>query len=46
MWGEGGDGREYVSTSYFPYEGTHIRNLFLLLVVNNITVEEENKLQN
>lgn len=35
-----------VNTLYFVYDGTHIRNLFLLRVVNNIALEEGSKLQN
>ena len=31
---------------YFVYKGVNIPSLFLLLVMNNIAVEERNKLQN
>lgn len=31
---------------YFAYEEAHIRTLFFILVVNNITFEQGNKLQN
>ena len=35
-----------INTPYFVYEKMHICNLFLLLVVKNVAVEERNKLYN
>ena len=40
------EGEQNVSIPYFVSYESDIRNLFLLLVVNNMRVEEGNKLQN